>query len=112
MGSTVAQNRETIRQRGGTHDRATRGGVDKTPLQHGNNPHNLPNPDASRADFSDCKTLLTQKACQRPKSPYKSRTCGRRTWLTWEKECVTCEYYHLTNRARYEIIALLNRRTL
>ena len=58
MGSTVAQNRETIKLKGGTHDRATRGGVDKTPLQYGNHPHNLPNPDVSRADFSDRKTLL------------------------------------------------------
>ena len=58
MGSTVAQNRKTIQRKGGTHDRATRGGVDKTPLQHGNNPHNLPNPDASRADFSNRKALL------------------------------------------------------
>ena len=58
MGSTVAQNRETIKLKGGTHDRATRGGVDKTPLQHGNNPHDLPNFNACRTDFSDCKTLL------------------------------------------------------
>jgi len=74
MVSTDAQNRETIQQRGATHDRETRGGVDKTPLQHGNHPHNLPNPDVSRADFSNRKALLKQKACQRPKSPYKSRT--------------------------------------
>ena len=58
MGSTVAQNRETIKLKGGTHDRATRGGVDKTPLQLGNNPHNLPDSNVSRADFSDRKTLL------------------------------------------------------
>jgi len=58
MGSTVAQNRETIQRKGDTHDRETRGGVNPPTLQHGNNPHNLPNPDASRADFSDCKTLL------------------------------------------------------
>ena len=58
MGSTDAQSLETTQQRGGTHDRATRGGVDKTPLQYGNHPHNLPNPDVSRADFSDRKTLL------------------------------------------------------
>ncbi len=58
MGFTVAQNRETIRQRGGTHDRATGSGVNKTPLQHGNNPHGLPNFNASRTDFSDRKTLL------------------------------------------------------
>ena len=58
MGSTVAQNRETIRQRGGTHDRETGSGVDKTPLQYGNHPHGLPNFNASRTDFSDRKTLL------------------------------------------------------
>ena len=54
----VAQSHRTIQQREVTHDRATRSGVDKTPLQHGNNPHGLPNFNASRTDFSDCKTLL------------------------------------------------------
>ena len=58
MGYTDAQNRETTKKKGGTHDRATGSGVDKTPLQHGNNPHGLPNSDASRADFLDRKTLL------------------------------------------------------
>jgi len=58
MGSTDVQSRETIQQRGATHDRETGSGVDKTPLQYGNHPHNLPNPDASRTDFSDRKTLL------------------------------------------------------
>jgi len=54
----VAQSHRTIQQREVTHDRATRSGVDKTPLQHGNNPHGLPNFNASRTDFSDRKTLL------------------------------------------------------
>ena len=58
MGSTVAQNRETIQRKGGTHDRETGSGANTAPLQYGNHPHNLPNPDASRADFLDRKTLL------------------------------------------------------
>ena len=58
MGYTDVQSRATIQQRGGTHDRETRGGVNPPTLQHGNNPHNLPNPDVSRADFFDRKTLL------------------------------------------------------
>lgn len=88
------------------------GGANPPQGSNGNYPHGLPNFNANRTDFSNRQALLTQKACQRPKSPYKSRTCGRQNWTPWEKECVTCEYYHLTNRARYEIIALLNRRTL
>ena len=58
MGSTVAQSLKTTKKKGGTHDRATGSGVDKTPLQHGNNPHNLPYPNASRADFSNRQALL------------------------------------------------------
>ena len=58
MGSTVAQSLKTTKKKGDTHDTGKRSGADKAPLQHGNNPHNLPNPDVSRADFSDCKTLL------------------------------------------------------
>ena len=58
MGSTDAQSLKTTKKKGGTHDRETGSGANTAPLQHGNNPHNLPNPDASRADFSDCKTLL------------------------------------------------------
>ena len=58
MESTVAQNRETIQQREVTHDRETGSGVDKTPLQHGNNPHDLPNFNASRTNFFDRQALL------------------------------------------------------
>ena len=54
----VAQSHRTIQPREVTHDRATRSGVEKTPLQHGNNPHGLPYFNASRTDFSDRKTLL------------------------------------------------------
>ena len=58
MGYTVAQNRKTIQPRGGTHDRATGSGVDKTPLQYGNHPHSLPDPNVGRADFSNRQALL------------------------------------------------------
>jgi len=58
MGYTVAQNLKTTKKKGVTHDRATRGGVNPPTLQHGNHPHSLPNFNASRTDFSDCKTLL------------------------------------------------------
>ena len=58
MGSTDAQSLETIQQREVTHDRETGSGANTAPLQYGNHPHNLPNPDASRADFSNRKTLL------------------------------------------------------
>ena len=54
----VAQSHRTIQQREVTHDRETRSGVDKTPLQHGNYPHDLPNFNAGRTDFSHRKTLL------------------------------------------------------
>ena len=54
----VAQSHRTIQRKGGTHDRETRSGVDKTPLQHGNNPHDLPNFNASRTNFFDRQALL------------------------------------------------------
>lgn len=54
----VAQNLKTTKKKGDTHDTGKRRGTDTASLQHGNNPHNLPNPDASRADFSHRKTLL------------------------------------------------------
>ncbi len=109
MGSMVALSLKTIKKKGDTHDTGKRGGIAPPPLSDGNCENSLPNSHANRTDFSDCKTLLTQKACQRPKSPYKSRTCGRQNWIPWKKECVTCEYYHLTNRARYGIMVSLNR---
>ena len=86
MGSTVAQNRETTQKRGDTHDRETGSGANTAPLQHGNNPHDLPNPDASRADFFDRQALLArivptpEKSLQikdlgaARKNPYKSST--------------------------------------
>jgi len=58
MGSTDAQSLETIQQRGDTHDRETGSGANTAPLQHGNYPHDLPYPNASRTDFSNRKTLL------------------------------------------------------
>ncbi len=85
MGSTVAQNLETTKKKGDTHDRATRGGADKAPLSDGNCENGLPDSHADRADFSNRQALLTQKACQRPKSPYKSRTYGRQTRPDREK---------------------------
>ena len=60
MGSTDVQNRETTKKKGGTHDRETGSGANTAPLQYGNHPHNLPNPDASRADFSDRQALLAK----------------------------------------------------
>ena len=45
-------------KKGATHDRETRGGVNPPTLQHGNHPHNLPDSNVSRANFSDRKTLL------------------------------------------------------
>ena len=56
---TVAQSHKTTQQREATHDRKTRGGVNPPTLQHGNHPHNLPNFNACRTDFSNRKTLLT-----------------------------------------------------
>jgi len=76
MGYTVAQNRKTTQQREVTHDRETRGGVNPPTLSDGNNPHDLPNPDVSRADFFDRQALLA-RIVPTPKSPYKSRTYGR-----------------------------------
>ena len=58
MAYTVAQNLKTTKKKGGTHDRATRGGINPPTLQHGNNPHDLPHPNASRTDFSNRKALL------------------------------------------------------
>ncbi len=58
MGSTVAQSLKTTKKKGDTHDRETGSGANTAPLQHGNYPHDLPYPNASRTDFSDCKTLL------------------------------------------------------
>jgi len=58
MGSTDAQSLETIQQREVTHDTGKGSGANKAPLQHGNNPHGLPNFNVSRADFSNRKTLL------------------------------------------------------
>ena len=54
----VAQNRKTTQKKGGTHDRETRSGVDKTPLQYGNHPHGLPDSNVGRADFFDRQALL------------------------------------------------------
>lgn len=58
MESTVAQSLKTTKKKGGTHDRKTGSGANTAPLQHGNYPHDLPNFNAGRTDFSDCKTLL------------------------------------------------------
>ena len=60
MGSTDVQSRETIQQRGATHDRETGSGVDKTPLQYGNHPDDLSDSNVSRSDFFDRKTLLAR----------------------------------------------------
>ena len=68
MGSTDAQSLETIQQRGDTHDRETGSGANTAPLQYGNHPHNLHNPDASRADFFDRQTLLARSMPRREKS--------------------------------------------
>ena len=55
---TVVLSLKTIKKKGDTHDRETGSGANTAPLQYGNHPHNLPNPDASRADFFDRQTLL------------------------------------------------------
>ena len=55
---TVALSLKITKKRGGTHDRATGGGVNPPSLQHGNNPHGLPNFNASRTDFFDRQALL------------------------------------------------------
>ena len=74
MGSTVALFPKITKKKGGTHDTGKRSGANEAPLPTGNHPHSLPDSNVGRADFSNRKALLKQKACQRPKSPYKSRT--------------------------------------
>ena len=68
MGSTVAQNRETIQRKGGTHDSGKRSGAITAPLSNGNCENGLSDSHADRADFFDRQALLAITMPRREKS--------------------------------------------